>query len=379
MSDIVLDNNQNRILNSNGKKARVEWVDIAKGILLYTVVIGHSVIFDSESFRLIFAFHMPAFFFLSGYTLNFEKYPNFLKFFKAKFKQLIIPYFVVSLLGLVQAYFIPIVAMNRENLLANYKTHLLNMFYMAQPTHSYVGPSWFLVALFFASIFLYILEKLTKKLNVGLKLFVYTLVYFAGINIFTIYSKLINAGLIIKPDIFTRFPFKTDAALVATMFLALGLYVKKYRLLDNVKKQNVLISFLFMFAMLYICSLKLNNTYINLCDCTYGDPILYMLGAIGGILATCCFSILINKNKLLSYIGRYSLIFFLSHSLIHQVVIDTINKIFNTNFASMGMTNFQALIVGTVSFFVNVLFVILYIKIKQLIKKKTAKKEKING
>ena len=43
----------------------------------------------------------------------------------------------------------------------------------------------------------------------------------------------------------------------------------------------------------------------------------------------------------------------------------------------MGMTNFQALIVGTVSFFVNVLFVILYVKIKQLIKKKTAKKEKI--
>ena len=216
-------------------------------------------------------------------------------------------------------------------------------------------------------------------MNIGLKLFVYTLVYFAGINIFTIYSKLINSGLIIKPELFTRFPFKTDAALVATMFLALGLYVKKYRLLDNVKKQNVLISFLFMFAMLYICSLKLNNTYINLCDCTYGDPILYMLGAIGGILATCCFSILINKNKLLSYIGRYSLIFFLSHSLIHQVVIDTINKIFNTNFASMGMTNFQALIVGTVSFFVNVLFVILYVKIKQLIKKKTAKKEKING
>ena len=77
MSDIVLDNNQNRILNSNGKKARVEWVDIAKGILLYTVVIGHSVIFDSESFRLIFAFHMPAFFFLSGYTLNFEKFLRF--------------------------------------------------------------------------------------------------------------------------------------------------------------------------------------------------------------------------------------------------------------------------------------------------------------
>lgn len=85
---------------------------------------------------------------------------------------------------------------------------------------------------------MYILEKLTKKLNVGLKLFVYTLVYFAGINIFTIYSKLINAGLIIKPDIFTRFPFKTDAALVATMFLALGLYVKKYRLLDNVKNKT---------------------------------------------------------------------------------------------------------------------------------------------
>ena len=38
MSDIVLDNNQNRILNSNGKKARVEWV--VKSISGYIVYIG---------------------------------------------------------------------------------------------------------------------------------------------------------------------------------------------------------------------------------------------------------------------------------------------------------------------------------------------------
>ena len=39
MSDIVLDNNQNRILNSNGKKARVEWVREFCYILLLSVTL----------------------------------------------------------------------------------------------------------------------------------------------------------------------------------------------------------------------------------------------------------------------------------------------------------------------------------------------------
>ena len=51
-------------------KKRVEYIDIAKGIALFLVVWGHLVPDDSTVFRIIFSFHMPLFFILSGMTLN---------------------------------------------------------------------------------------------------------------------------------------------------------------------------------------------------------------------------------------------------------------------------------------------------------------------
>lgn len=45
---------------------RIEWVDLAKGIAILAVITGH----ETSGFIkfLIFSFHMPIFFILSGYT-----------------------------------------------------------------------------------------------------------------------------------------------------------------------------------------------------------------------------------------------------------------------------------------------------------------------
>lgn len=48
-------------------KKRIEWVDIAKGIAIMLMVIGHEVS-NGLVYALIFSFHMPLFFILSGYT-----------------------------------------------------------------------------------------------------------------------------------------------------------------------------------------------------------------------------------------------------------------------------------------------------------------------
>ncbi|MEI3166670.1 MAG: acyltransferase family protein [Lachnospiraceae bacterium] len=49
-------------------------IDIAKGFALFLVVLGHVVTMHHTIFRWIYAFHMPAFFFLSGMTFRPEKY-----------------------------------------------------------------------------------------------------------------------------------------------------------------------------------------------------------------------------------------------------------------------------------------------------------------
>ena len=60
--------------NHNG---RLAYIDIAKGILIILVVIGHilkgSVFVTKAMIRIINAFHMPAFFIISGFLTNEAK------------------------------------------------------------------------------------------------------------------------------------------------------------------------------------------------------------------------------------------------------------------------------------------------------------------
>lgn len=50
------------------KQKRLEWVDIAKGIAILLMVIGHELPMTSLIRMVIFSFHMPLFFILSGFT-----------------------------------------------------------------------------------------------------------------------------------------------------------------------------------------------------------------------------------------------------------------------------------------------------------------------
>lgn len=49
-----------------GNTKRIVWIDWAKAILIYLMVVGHCFPVDWEN-QLIYAFHMPAFFIISGY------------------------------------------------------------------------------------------------------------------------------------------------------------------------------------------------------------------------------------------------------------------------------------------------------------------------
>lgn len=53
-------------------RKRIEWIDIAKGTAILAVVIGHTLgPYNGQFFgSLIFAFHMPIFFMLSGYLYH---------------------------------------------------------------------------------------------------------------------------------------------------------------------------------------------------------------------------------------------------------------------------------------------------------------------
>ena len=77
---------------SIGERSRTEWVDIAKGIGIVCVCLGHLGIESID--RVVFTFHMPLFFILSGMFLNGDV--PFNEFIKKKSKRLLVPYYVTG-------------------------------------------------------------------------------------------------------------------------------------------------------------------------------------------------------------------------------------------------------------------------------------------
>ena len=87
------------------KKGRLAYIDIAKGILIILVVIGHtikgSVFVTKAMIQIINAFHMPAFFIISGFLANEAKLidQKFWGYVKKRAIRLLIPYVVFEVLG----------------------------------------------------------------------------------------------------------------------------------------------------------------------------------------------------------------------------------------------------------------------------------------
>ena len=83
---------------------RIEWIDIAKGIGIILVVLGHCLRDDmriNSSFidflyQLIYSFHMGLFFSISGYLYGSKRKQNSKNYLRMQLKKLIIPWLVYS-------------------------------------------------------------------------------------------------------------------------------------------------------------------------------------------------------------------------------------------------------------------------------------------
>lgn len=75
---------------------RVAWIDVARGLGMLAIVLGHSELVQhgTEAFRLLFSFHVPLFFLLSGLMLSPQR--PWLQQVRSRARSLLWPYAVVS-------------------------------------------------------------------------------------------------------------------------------------------------------------------------------------------------------------------------------------------------------------------------------------------
>ncbi len=70
------------------KGIRLRYIDIAKGISIICIILGHLGV--AEINRVVFTFHVPIFFLITGYFVSSKRTVR--QFIKVKFRTLIVPY-----------------------------------------------------------------------------------------------------------------------------------------------------------------------------------------------------------------------------------------------------------------------------------------------
>lgn len=267
------------------KTQRIEWIDIAKGIGILLVILGHSVKFGGAIHNLIFSFHMPLFFVLSGITYKQRDNKTFIC---RKFRTLIMPYVVFSIIGFVLSVMIPFW---RNGL--SIKTVIKDI-YLANPNAANVSSIWFLVALFWVEIIFNFIQKYNEKIQY--------IIIGVCLGLGFLYSNLIHMITFLPEG---RLPFNIDSSLIALTFFAIGVWLKK--IITNKR-------LFFVNCILFIISFVLNGR-VNLHGLTFHNPLLYLLESISGtfILIFICYmlSTKIKQKTMiepLKWIGKHSLI-----------------------------------------------------------------------
>ena len=204
------------------KKNRIECIDIAKGITILLVVIGHVSSLPIVINKIIYSFHMPLFFILSGYFFRKE---SLIQIAKRMFQTLIIPYLVVG--GIMRIINITKNYLNEQPFDLEDLLSLFGVCWQVGDRIVSVGAIWFLIVLFLAKIFLQIF------LN-----YKYGLVYILIIS---------TISICITRYFHFILPFGIQQACVCTLFLYVGFLCKQYKLFEEVKMSD-----LFIYAMLFV-------------------------------------------------------------------------------------------------------------------------------
>lgn len=145
------------------ESCRILWIDIARGICIISIVIGH-VYHNSLLRTYTLSFDVPMFFFLSG--LCYRKPKDSIEYFLNKAKRVVIPYFSFSIISiLIFAIAARILPQINNIMNCSLRDNILIMFWgNSKPdVMKYNSPLWFLTCYFSVLLLAFVAEKIIDR------------------------------------------------------------------------------------------------------------------------------------------------------------------------------------------------------------------------
>lgn len=329
------------------QRPRIDYIDIAKGIGILLVVMGHNdfSLLSPYLFKLIYSFHMPMFFFMSG--IFFKPELPFLALFRRRFESVLKPYIFTLLLIFFASLSFTNVGFARAI------SRLLKALYGNGHYLDWVQ-LWFLPNLFVVSLLAFFFYRIMQRVNLPwLKWLLLAAIQVIGVlNISAFWP--FNLTLLGKQWTLYGLPFSLDLVLVSGFFFILGRESFQRFPASFFKKPQTALAFglsLFTLVWFFPPTIDLN---IRLFDSLAFNT----LEALLGIAFTLCLALQIEKSESLAaifkYIGRASLVILLFQVPIQAFWSDKVLALTN-NFGLAYWTGFLAGVLGPLA--INALFI----------------------
>ena len=281
-------------MDNSSHKGRLAYMDLLKGIAIFFVVIGHFVLFNWKGaldthavYKWIYSFHMPLFFFIRGFFVEYTNRKQYRTAEVKKIKGLVVPYFFWCLI---------------------LDCYIQGSFDISLILTMNAGRYWFLWMLFFFCSCYYFCDYIVGKMK-DVKFLVPILLKVL------LFMSFFCLGYFVYPcQLFYR------GAQFGLFFLC-GSFACQYDIIEKLKEKSLFSSI--MFAVFIVSSLA----YMNLQSVALNK----LMKFVAGFSAIFSFSLYANSGvvnyenkfiKAIIYCGRNTIVIYLVHMPLLQVLSD---------------------------------------------------------
>lgn len=314
----------------------IEWIDSLKAIGIILVVLGHA----GPTLHLvnyIYSFHMPLFFFISGYLFSLDRHPQLINFVKSRARGLLIPYLTFAVMGIIIYY----VTNNLGTQMSETPSILSAFWEMIVSKRNYIFfnvPIWYLTCLFLVTVIYYLLRKYIKN-----DLIILTILLLIG-SIGFIKFKTVES--------LHTLPWSFDATMYYLFYYGAGNLLRIHK--TKIRYKNA-INLLMLVSNLIILFWQGSFEFIYSLHMPFNQNLYNYLMSIfisGCGIGSCVYVSKFIKLKPILYLGKNSLVILGLHSPLAFYVVGKIYYMLNIHFTPM--YSFSAFILTILSLIVLV-------------------------